>query len=172
MRVIALSTGMLAILAFPAAAQDWASSYSKHDYAKCRTVKPDGDGVAVHRCVGKAGIAVTWTAGDDSSLVGFGEKPREERLTEKASFFEAGNTIEWRGPKRARPQAAILRYATGQSVGKLDGSLLVIYRLGGDGVSCIIGSVDARSADANAQARRLADEKAAGFRCGEDQRSE
>lgn len=172
MRAIALSTGLLVILAFPAAAQEWTSSYSKHDYAKCRKVKPNEDGVAIHRCAGKAGIAVTWTAGDDSSLVGFGEKPLEERLTETASFFEAGNTIEWRAPKGAKPQAAILRYATGQSVGKLDGSLLVVYRLAGDGASCIVGSVDARSAGANVQARRLADEKAAGFRCGEDRRSD
>lgn len=172
MRAIALTTGLLGICVLPVAAQEWASGYSKHDYAKCRKVKPDEDGVSVHRCAGRAGIAVTWTAGDDASLVAFGAKPVDERLTDRASFFEAGTTIEWRGPKGSRPQAAILRYATGQSIGKLDGSLLVVYRLAGDGASCIIGSIDGRSADANAQARRLADEKAAGFRCGEDQRSD
>lgn len=162
----------LAAIALPAAAQDWVSRYTRHDYGKCRKAKPDEEGVSVHRCAGKAGIAVTWTAGDDASLVEFGTMPADERLTDKASFFEAGNTIEWRGPKGARPQAAILRYATGQSIGKLDGSLLVVYRLGDDGSSCIIGSVDGRGADANARARRLADEKAGGFRCGQDQRSD
>ncbi|TCR67190.1 hypothetical protein [Bosea sp. BK604] len=162
----------LAAIALPAFAQDWVSSYTKHDYAKCGKAKPDDEGVSIHRCAGKAGIAVIWTAGDDASLVGFGEKPLDERLTDKAVFFEAGNTIEWRGPKGGKPQAAILRYATGQSIGKLGGSLLVVYRLAGDGASCIIGSVDGRSTQANALARRLADEKAAGFRCGEDQRSD
>ncbi|RDJ21935.1 hypothetical protein DWF00_26780 [Bosea caraganae] len=156
----------------PAAAQDWASSYTKHDYAKCPKAKPDEDGVSVRRCPGKAGIAVTWTAGDDASFVELGTKPVEEGLSDKAGFFEAGSTIEWRGPKAGKPQATILRYAIGQAIGKLDGSLLVVYRLGAEGASCIIGSVDGRGRDANAQARRLADGKAASFRCGQDQRSD
>jgi hypothetical protein len=127
---------------------------------------------SVHRCPGKAGIAVVWTAGDDSSAVAFGAKALEEAVTDKAAFFEAGRTIEWRGPKGGKPQAAILRYATGASVGRLDGSRLVVHRLAPDGASCIIGSVDAHKPDANAAARRLADEKATSFRCGQDARSE
>lgn len=169
---LALAIGFATVLAPPLQAEQWASSYTTHDYAKCRKDKGNGDPVSVHRCPGKAGIAVVWTAGDDSSAVEFGTKAVQETISDKVGFFEAGKTIEWRGLKGRRPQAAILRYATGASVGKLDRSRLVVYRLAPDGASCIVGSVDARKPDANAAARRLADEKAPGFRCGEDVRSE
>lgn len=171
-RPLALAIALVAGLALPAAAAQWASAYTSHDYAKCGKAKPDEDDVAVHRCIGQAGIAVVWTAGDDASAVGFGTRPTDETIIPEVSFFEAGKTIEWRGPAGARPQAAILRYATGRRIGKLDGSRLVVYRLGADGTSCIIGSVDARKPGANAAARRLADMKAAGFRCGQDARSD
>ena len=169
---LALAIGFAIVLTTPLRAEPWASSYTTHDYAKCREDKGDGDPVSVHRCPGKAGITVIWSAGDDSSAVTFGAKALEEAVTDKAAFFEAGKTIEWRGPKGGRPQAAILRYATGKSVGKLDGSRLVVHRLAADGASCIVGSGDAPKPDANAAARRLADEKAPGFRCGQDARSE
>lgn len=169
---LALAIGFATLLAAPLRAEQWASSYTTHDYTKCRKDKGNGDPVSVHRCAGKAGIAVIWTAGDDSSAVEFGAKALQETISDKATFFEAGKTIEWRGPKGGRPQAAIVRYATGASVGKLDGSRLVVYRLALDSASCILGSVDARKSDANAAARRLAEEKAAGFRCGQDARSE
>jgi hypothetical protein len=169
---LAFTIGFATVLAAPLRAEQWVSSYTTHDYAKCRKDKGNGDPVAVHRCPGKAGISVIWTAGDDSSAVEFGAKAVQETISDKAAFFEAGRTIEWRGPKGGKPQAAILRYATGQSVGKLDGSRLVIYRLAPDGPSCIIGSADARKPGANAAARRLAEEKAPSFRCGQDARSE
>lgn len=171
-RAPAFAFATVVLCGLPAAAQGWTSSYTTHDYAKCPKARPDADGVSVHRCVGKAGIAVIWTAGDDASAVGFGTKPTDEAITDKAGFFEAGRTVEWRGPKGGRPQAAILRYATGQRIGKLDVSLLLVYRLGADGSSCIIGSVDGRAGDANARARRLADERAGSFRCGQDGRSD
>ncbi|KRE20683.1 hypothetical protein ASE66_07485 [Bosea sp. Root483D1] len=169
---LALAIGFAVVLATPLRAEQWASSYTGHDYAKCRKDKGNGDPVSVHRCPGKAGLTVIWTAGDDSSAVEFGTKALQETISDKAAFFEVGKTIEWRGPKGGKLQAAIVRYATGQSVGKLDGSRLVVYRLSPDGSSCIIGSVDARKLDANTAARRLADETAEAFRCGQDARSE
>lgn len=169
---LALAIGFATTLATSLHAEQWVSSYTTHDYAKCRKDRGNGDPVSVHRCSGLAGITVIWTADDDSSSVEFGAKALQETISDKAAFFEAGKTIEWRGPKGGKPQAAILRYATGQNVGKLDGSRLVVHRLAPDGASCVIGSVDARKAGANAAARRLADEKAPGFRCGQDARSE
>ncbi|SFD45784.1 hypothetical protein SAMN05428997_1296 [Bosea sp. CRIB-10] len=169
---LALAIAIATLPAAPLRAEQWVSGYTSHDYAKCRKDQGNGDPVSVHRCPGKAGITVIWTAGDDSSAVEFGTKALQETISDKAAFFEAGKTIEWRGPKGGKPQAAILRYATGQNVGKLDGSRLVVHRLAPDGTSCIVGSVDARKPDANAAARRLADEKAPGFRCGQDIRSE
>ncbi|HEV7328287.1 MAG TPA: hypothetical protein VGN91_24775 [Bosea sp. (in: a-proteobacteria)] len=169
---LALAIAIATLPAAPLRAEQWVSGYTSHEYAKCRKDQGNGDPVSVHRCPGKAGITVIWTAGDDSSAVEFGTKALQETISDKAAFFEAGKTIEWRGPKGGKPQAAILRYATGQNVGKLDGSRLVVHRLAPDGTSCIVGSVDARKPDANAAARRLADEKAPGFRCGQDARSE
>lgn len=169
---LALAIGIATLSVAPLRAEQWVSSYTTHEYTKCRKDQGNGDPVSVHRCPGKAGITVIWTAGDDSSAVEFGAKALQETISAKAAFFEAGKTIEWRGPKGGKPQAAILRYATGANVGKLDGSRLVVYRLAADGSSCILGSVDARKPDANAAARRLADEKAPSFRCGRDARSE
>lgn len=165
---LAVSALALACLGGAAQAQAMASTYTRHAYDTCAKAKPDEDGVSVRHCAGQGGVAVVWTAGDDSSAVGFGAKPADETVID-ASFFEAGTAIEWRGPKGGKAQAAILRYKTGQRIGKLDGSRLVVYRLGADSASCIIGSIDGRKPDANAQARKLADETAAGFRCGQDQ---
>lgn len=169
---LALAVGIATLSVAPLRAEQWVSSYTTHDYAKCRKDQGNGDPVSVHRCSGKAGITVVWIAGDDSSAVEFGAKAVQETISDKAAFFEAGKTIEWRSPKGGKPEAAILRYATGQNVGKLDGSRLVVYRLAPDGASCIVGSVDARKPNANAAARRLVEEKAAGFRCGQDARFE
>jgi hypothetical protein len=169
---LALAIGFATMLAPPLRAEQGASSYTSHDYAKCRKDKGNGEPLSVHRCPGKAGITVVWTAGDDSSAVEFGARALQKTISDKAAFFEVAKTIEWRGPKGGKPQATIVRYATGQNVGKLDGSRLVVYRLAPDGSSCIIGSVDARKPDANAAARRLADNKAGDFRCGQDARSE
>lgn len=156
--------------ALPAAAQGWTSSYTRHHYDKCpKRPSSEADGVTIRACRGAAGIAVIWTAGDDSSAVGLGAKPTDETIVE-ASFFEAGTTIEWLGPRGGKPEAAILRYRTGQRIGRLAGSRLVIYRIGKDGTSCILGSVDGGRSGANLAARRLAEETAPAFRCGQDRR--
>lgn len=154
----------LAAASLPALANE--SAYTKHVWEKCPTIGDEADGVVKRRCAGRAGIDVIWTAGDDSSAVDFGERPAEQFL-EIASFFEAGTTIEWRGPANGRPVAAILRYATGDRIGRLNRSVLVVYRLQPDGVSCVMGTVDGRAKDANVRARTLVDTQANGFRCGE-----
>ncbi len=91
-------------------------------------------------------------------------------------------TVEWRIEKsadgRSRPFATILRWnvvspddrekATGPI--RSTGRVLVVTRLGPDGV-CHVGYVDARAnPDANELARKLADEHARTFRCGKDKR--
>ena len=154
----------IALACSPAKAND--SAYTRHVWEKCPSIGADGsDGVVVRRCAGRAGIAVVWTAGDNSSSVSFGVRPMDEELN-IGSFFEVGSTIEWRGAAGGRPVAAIVRYAVGQRIGRLDGSRLVVYRLQPDGASCIIGSVDGRARNANVQARAIVDTRAAEFVCG------
>lgn len=153
----------------PAAAQEMVSTYTRHDYEKCRR-SPAGNDMAETTCVGAAGIKVVWTAEADSTSLSFGTRGIGESLFEAFEFFEVGNTIEWRGPKGGRPLIAIVRYRGGKSIDKLDASRLVVHRIGADGLSCIVGSVDARKPDANAQARKLADTHARDFRCGQDKR--
>lgn len=146
------------------------SAYSKHAWERCREVGAGDQGVVERRCTGMMNIPVTWLAGDDSSSVSFGEKPLDETIG-IGGFFEAGTTIEWRmAAAGRRPFAAIVRYATGRRIGRLDGSRLVVYRIAADGSSCIVGSVDGRAQDANQRARDLADGHAPGFVCGKSKR--
>ncbi len=166
-----LFVGLFAIAGLaglPALAND--SAYTRHVWQKCPEIGDGSQGVVERRCPGFMGIAVKWIAGDDSASVEFDEKPLDETM-DIGSFFEVGATIEWRkaAPGR-RPFAAIVRYAVGQRIGRLDGSRLVVYRLGADGVSCIVGSVNGRAKDANQLARALADAHAPSFVCGSSTR--
>lgn len=166
-RPLLLALPLLAA-ALPAFANE--SAYTKHVWETCPVVGGDeADGVVKRRCAGRSGFAVTWTAGDDSSAVDFGDRPQDQFL-DIASFFEAGTTIEWRGPAGGRPIAAILRYRVGDRIGRLNRSVLVIYRLQPDGVSCVLGFVDGRRKDANVRARELVDTQTDSFRCGESSR--
>ncbi|AMJ61369.1 hypothetical protein [Bosea sp. PAMC 26642] len=157
------------LTASPLAAQEMVSSYTRHHYEACRK-SPAGNDLMETTCIGPAGIRIVWTAEADSTSVNFGKRTIGESLFEGLEFFEAGTTIEWRGPKGRRPQIAILRYKAGKTIGNLDVTRLVVHRIGQDDVSCIVGSVDGRGKDANAQARRLADENGGTFRCGQDKR--
>lgn len=168
MRLLA-ALAMLSAGLFPVFAAGFESAYTTHDWERCEAVpSPDGDVVQLFRCKGLAGIPVTYTGEEDGSSVAFGRVPLEEDYG-FASFFAAGTTIEWRGPAGGRPEAAIIRYRIGNSVEKLDRTLLVVYRLQADGAGCILGTVPGGKGD-NATARELADRHAAGFQCGSSTR--
>lgn len=161
---IGLLTGAL-----PAGAAGYESAYTTHDWEKCPPGEtPEPDILTVHRCAGRGGFDVVWAGEEDGSWVEFGTAPLDEELG-FGSFFEAGDRVEWRGPKGGAPAAAILRYQVGSRIGKLNRTLLVVYRLEPGGGSCIMGEVPG-GADANAKARRLVDERAAGFKCGAAER--
>lgn len=165
---VLLGIGLIAITA-PAAAADYESAYTTHDWETCPLGEtPEPDIVTVHRCPGRGGFDVVWSGEEDGSWVEFGAAPLDEELG-FGSFFEAGDRVEWRGPKGSTPAAAILRYQVGSRIGKLNRTLLVVYRLEPGGASCIMGEVSG-GADANARARRLVDERAAGFKCGSTKR--
>lgn len=153
----------------PADAASYESAYTTHDWEKCPAgASPEPDIITVHRCAGLGGFDVVWMGEEDGSWVELGTMPLDEELG-FGSFFEAGERIEWRGPKGAAPVAAILRYRIGSRIGDLGRTVLAVYRLEPGGASCIMAEVPG-GADANAKARRLVDERAAGFKCGSAKR--
>ncbi len=181
------STGAVAFAAIvlslsPALAETISSAYTRFDVEKCAHRKGrDVEDYGERRCPGYAGIAVVMTAGDQRVYVSYGANARREPAASEtlASFNGEGNTIEWRIARaaegRSRPFATIMRWSTTRVVddpklrdGIYRGQVLVVTRLGPGGV-CHVGYVDGReNADANALARRIADEHARTFRCGQD----
>jgi hypothetical protein len=144
------------------------STRTRHDYPRCEArASPHPGIVEIRRCRGPRGIAVNWSADDDSSSVTFGARPFDEEFG-MTGFFEAGREIAWRGPAGAAPVAAILPYRVGSRIGALDATKLVVYRLNGARSSCIMAIV--AGDDAAARAAALVDRFATGFRCGTDRR--
>lgn len=169
----------------PASAQEIFSVYTRFDADKtCKHASGrDVEDYGSWRCPGYGDLIVYLTAGDQRMQVSFGRNAksaaREKAAGETFPGFNSiyDGTVEWRMERlpdgRTRPFATILRWnvMTADDVergdGKSTGRTLVVTRLGPGGV-CHVGYVDARNADANERARRLADERARGFRCGVD----
>ena len=149
------------------------SSYTKHDYAKCKEGKQVDD-VHNYRCEGHVGTLVNVYMAEDSTTVDFGfQGDKVDHDQFPTSFVFANDTIEWRGRVRTgkmTPYAAILRYDVGPAIGGPFKPVLYVYHIKGLQGSCIVGSVDGAHPDANERARKLADEVSAGFRCGTDER--
>ena len=146
------------------------STYTRHDYQACPEIEsPEPDVITRTRCQGPAGITVTWTNEPDASSIDIGTRIRSESLG-LGSFLAVGPTIEWRGPQGSRrPLAAIVRYHSGPTVGRLDRPKLVVYRLEPSGRSCIMAVIDG-APGANARAREIVDDGAQRFRCGVSRR--
>ncbi len=168
----------------PAAAQSIEYVYTTFDSKKCKhTPGKEEEDYGSWLCPGYKNLAVRLSAGDQRMYVTFGPRTKDniadgETFPGFNSVYEG--TVEWRIEKSAdgksRPFATILRWnvmtaedqekATGPV--KSSGRVLVVTRLGPGGV-CHVGYVDARSTpDANAVARKIADEKARTFKCGKD----
>jgi hypothetical protein len=147
------------------------------DLDKCRhTPGKEEEDYGAWRCTGYGGTAVYVTAGDQRSYISFGRNARKERAARQtlAAFNGTGDKIEWRGPMGAngkiKPYAAIVRFSV--TVTKYDktveGEMIVVFRLPPGG-SCQIGFVDAKAnPDAEALARKIADENARGFKCSDE----
>ncbi len=177
MRTLCLAAAATLTLLGPsgAAAEAVGSVYTRHTYETCPVVKEHEAGRAF-RCAGHRGIPVTYDADEHNVLVGIGsggEAASTDWLTRHNA--EAGPTIEWRGIRRGHdidPFAAILRFRVTASpaIGAPRRDVLVVYRV--DRVrSCIVAVLDGRRADANTEARRVADASARTFRCGRDRPS-
>ena len=163
---IALAAGALTPVA---RAGTFDSAYTTQDYQKCPIALSEPGAITRH-CAGYGGIRVNWFDADDNAIVDFG---RKGNVVEAAglSFAVAKDTIEWRGPLRGKtiaPLAAIVRYSICQTISGPCHDELYVYRLNGQESSCVMSIVDGRPPDANVQARRMADNFGALFRCGKD----
>jgi hypothetical protein len=175
--VLAIVFTCLCIASPPAAAQTVESAYSALDLDKCKhTAGKQEEDYGEWRCNGYAGIAVHVSAGDQRSYVSFGRNAKREPAARQtlASFNGEGKKIEWRGERGAgnklKPFVAIMRWSTTVSSGDemVEGEVLVVTRLV-PGSVCRVGYVDGKAnLDANALARKIADETARNFRCDTD----
>jgi hypothetical protein len=171
----------------PAAAQAIGSAYTDYDTKLC--THKAGRGVEDYgewRCKGLDGMAVLVDAGDQRMTMSFGPRARDEPAAGQTlqGFNDVYKArIEWRFARaaggRIQPFAAIVRWSTvspDESAGKADtpgpktasGKVLVVTRLGPRGV-CHVGYVDALvNRNADALARKIADQHARPFRCDTD----
>jgi hypothetical protein len=147
------------------------STYTRHDYERCKKLGND-DPIIERRCEGHAGIPVVWTNEPDNSSVSFGtEGAIGGEFDVRFTFATVCNVIEWRGPAKAgrvEPVAAIVRYQLCRAIGGPCVPELVVYRLVGKRGSCIAATVNGRRTDANERAREAADGFAGSFDCERD----
>ncbi len=163
----------------PAArAQTFSSSYSSTAPRDCR-VRSAGNGVddsTIRVCPGRAGLSVLVAEDDLRETVSVGrnrlaaaKEPAAQRWF--GPFNSAAMTVEWRA-RDGKPFAIIQRWHLDDN-GDLDKSgrptakpMLVVTRLP-PGPVCHVAYVDAQAnRDANALARKAADEIARDFNCG------
>ncbi len=181
MKRIFAVTFLTAAILIPMSALGAESSYSKLDFDKhCKFAAPASEEEAGMGVSGVCQIGdnptIYFDEGDLRHSAGFGvEKPFESF----GQFNRMNTTIEWRHiSPGAGPDAAIVRWFieninpdTGSPDKKKEGQVLVISKVAqpGDATSCIVGMVDARANNnANVLARKIADEMAMDFRCGQD----
>jgi hypothetical protein len=171
----------LALLGAPAAGQGIESVYTSFDAKRCKGKEVEDYGSWL--CPGYQNLRVRLSAGDQRMYVTFGPWKNALAASQTLEGFNDvyQGTVEWRITKeagKAKPFATILRWnvvtpsdrekATGPI--KPSGRVLVVTRLGPGGV-CHVGYVDAKAnPDANALARKIADENARTFKCGKDKR--
>jgi len=129
-------------------------------------------------CTGLPGYPIHYSEYDLRQFTAFGNVAADARTPASfAQFNRTGDTVEWR-MRDGQPFATILRWfienmspETGMPDDAHTGQVLVISTVAqpANPRSCPAGYVDAReNSDANAIARRVADEIASSFRCGVD----
>lgn len=170
-------------LALPAFASGITSEYTQIDTeTDCVVVRSADDGEgdwADLVCPGYKGYPVLVFYSDLRESVFYGFPPAFERVPDFMSFVGfnfTGPTIEWRLHQRgetAVPFASIHRwFVSDPEFPGDDTEVLVVRKVAqlDQRQGCVTGFVVASgNADANEQARRLADEQARDFACGADQ---
>jgi hypothetical protein len=179
MRVILLSAGVLVAACAAAHSAEITSAYTDVDLEKgCVTIakaaEDDGDW-ARFVCPGYMGypIVVDYSDLRESITYGF---PSAGRAWESFEGFNSGGAkVEWRLLKdgaATTPFAAIQRWTvTSAENGEKNVEVLVVSRVGqpDDLKACVVGLVLATGKpDANEMARKIADEQAREFSCGDE----
>lgn len=189
LKLTALFTVFLTSLA---QAQEVKSLYSKIDFeTSCVWEKPlseeeaqmGGSAICQGLAIGSNHWPIYFAEGDLRQFVGFGHVADLKAFVGGfAQWNSVNTTVEWR-VKNGKPYATILRWFldnidhdTGSAEKNLRGNVLVISKvahhagLGGRGLSCPIGYVDAKAnKNANLLAREIADEYGETFKCGINQ---
>jgi hypothetical protein len=162
-----------AVITVPVFADAITSAYTDFDTKKCRHIPgKDVEDYGEWHCKGYKGIRVLMSAGDQRIQISYGKNAEEEPAASQtlASFNGEGDRIEWR-IANGKPFATIMRWSTTQTDDKgnrIVGAVLVVTRLGPNGV-CHIGYVDGKAnKDANELARKIADDYARNFDCKKD----
>jgi hypothetical protein len=148
-----------------AAAQSAPKSHFSSRYtelASCADVEvaPEEEDWIYRQCAGLENIPV-WVVCTDSARCRYGFGVRRNISDWFFGIRSGSAPIEWRGMVRHgefTPFAAIIRVSSADSDD--ESTSLAVYRLRGNGTSCIVGS-----AHTNAAARRIADNSVTNERC-------
>lgn len=163
MKLLLLST-LVSAAAWPTSAHvesksNLASRYTKLSQCKDVELAPPGEDWVYFRCKGLGSIPVWYVCTDSARCrYGFGPRPNV------SGTFGTGRegSVEWRGAQRHgrfEPIAVVIRLPSAD-LDQSPRNSLIVFRLRGDGTSCILGE-----ASSNDDARKIADSSMGDFRC-------
>ena len=145
----------------------FASRYTALDIDGCDLVdrQVEGEG-ATWQCEGFNGIQYWVRTGDGRYDVDAGARD-DGAFETLGAFNDLGDTLEWR-LREEKPFAVIFRYrdVTQRSKGR---TVLAVETIGtNEAPGCRVAQIAGGTPDANARARKLADERAGSFDCAAD----
>mgnify|MGYP001618816891 CR=1 FL=1 len=153
------------------------SAYSDRDLDACKTLSQEDEGPSVTlECAGYKDFPVYFKEGDLRQSQAYGPISKvylDEAFESFGPFNHTNAKIEWR-IAAGRPLATIVRWFVSDPETTSDsntryGQVLVVSTIATpeNPTSCVVGYVDAlENKDANALARKVADEEAQDFACG------
>ena len=167
-RAIALS--VLCLWPIAASAAEYSSVYTKFDLDKCKVIEKGDEYVfaGTWLCKGLKGIDIIQANSDDRSYVAFGKNGKSHCAFRKTfnRFNTALSPVEWR-LKDGKPFAAIERWPVVTDVDGHSVTWLVVNALKSSDY-CHAHYVAGAYPNANADARRAADDLAEDFNCERD----
>ena len=172
MQAIFVSLAVLALMPAIAGAAELRSEYTDLSFDQCTTISSDEVG-GTSVCPGLRGYPVIVGEGDLRQSVSYGVQAIDEKAMNEsfAAFNHVGQKIEWlvdtSDPGNLQPVATILRWFIAGEDGQDKYQVLVVTQVK-FAATCRIALVDALSVrDANAVARKIAQEKAGKFDCAD-----